>query len=113
MEFGELGFAHLSECFTVSLNFEIYKTHFLEKRPNKMPRISQYGICFLGALDGLLRNVTARGPQHKLSVVLEAGHKNASNTTDLFKDRKQQLDAVGIDTLRSHSLVSKKDSSLL
>jgi hypothetical protein len=113
MEFGNLGATHLTECFTVSLNYETYNTQFLEKRPSTMHRISQYGICFMGVLDGLIRNVTAQGPQHKLSVLIEDGHKNASDTARLFKERKERLDAAGIDFLCSHGLVSKKDSPLL
>jgi hypothetical protein len=116
MEFGKLGETHLTECFTVSMSYEIYKTQFLAKRPSKMHRISQYGICFMGALDGLIRKVMAQGPQHKLSVVVEAGHENAPDTARLFKERKERLDVAGIDLLcshsHSHSLVSKKDGPL-
>ena len=73
MEFGQLGATHLTECFTISLSYETYKTYFLDRRPPKMHRTSQYGICFMGVLDGLMRTVMSHGPQSKLSVVVEAG----------------------------------------
>ena len=55
----------------------------------------------------------AQGPQHKLSVVVEDRHKNASDTARLFEERKERLDAAGLDLLWLHSLVRKKDSPLL
>jgi hypothetical protein len=91
MEFGKLGETHLTECFTVSMSYEIYKTQFLAKRPSKMHRISQYGICFMAALDGLIRNVMAQRPLHKLSVVVEAGHENAPDTARLLKKKRNDL----------------------
>jgi hypothetical protein len=103
----------LTECFTVSLAYETYKTHFLDQRPPKMPRTSQYGICFMGGLDNLLRTVMAHGRQSKLSVVVEDGHKNAGDTARLFASRKSGLDTVGIDLLRSHEFAKKPHSPLL
>lgn len=113
MEFGQLGATHLTECFTVSLSYETYKTHFLDRRPPKMPRTSQYGICFMGILDNLMRTVMDHGRQSKLSVVLEDGHKNAGDTARLFADRKSRLDTAGIDLLRSHEFAKKTCSPLL
>jgi Protein of unknown function (DUF3800) len=113
MEFGQLGATHLTECFTISLPYETYKTHFLDRRPQKMHRTSQYGICFMGVLDGLMRTVISHGPQSKLSVVVEDGHKNAKDTARLFDDRKRRLDTAGIDLLRSHALEKKERSPLL
>ena len=60
-------------------------------------------------LDGLIRTVIRHGPQSKLSVVVEDGHKNAGDTDRLFDDRKLRLDAAGIDLLRSHDLRKKED----
>jgi hypothetical protein len=113
MEFGQLGATHLTECFTISLSYETYKTYFLDRRPQKMHRTSQYGICFMGVLDGLMRTVMSRGPQSKLSVVVEDGHKNAEDTARLFEDRKRRLDTAGIDLLRSHAIEKKECSPLL
>lgn len=111
--FGDLVARHVTECVTVSLPYATYKEHFLEKRPPKMHQTSQYGICFLAALDGLSKVGAGQGPQHKLSVVVENGHSNAPDTERLFKERRTRLEAAGIDFLRSHSLTSKKDSPLL
>jgi hypothetical protein len=113
MEFGQLGATHLIECFTISLSRENYKTHFLDRRPPKMHQTSQYGICFMGVLDGLMRAVMNHGPQSKLSIVVESGHKNAGDTERLFEDRKRRLDTAGLDLLRTHALEKKECSPLL
>jgi hypothetical protein len=81
---GQLGETHLTECFTISLSHEIYRTCFLEHRPHKMHQVSQYGICYMGLLDGLMRTVMRHGRQSKLSVVIESGQKNARDTWRLF-----------------------------
>jgi hypothetical protein len=108
----QLGATHLTECFTISLSYETYKTYFLDRRPQKMHQTSQYGMCFMGVLDGLMRAVTSHGPQSKLSIVVEDGHPNVKDTARLFEDRKRRLDTAGIDLLRSHAL-EKKESPLL
>jgi hypothetical protein len=113
MALGRLGASYLTECFTISLSHEIYRTCFLERRPRKMHQVSQYGICFMGLLDGLMRTVMPHGRQSKLSVVVESGHKNAGDTKRLFEDRKRRLDAVGVDLLHTHVLAKKEDNPLL
>jgi uncharacterized protein DUF3800 len=113
MELGRLGATHLVEAFTISLSHETYKAHFLGRRPAKMHQTSQYGICFMGVLDGMMRTVMNHGPQSKLSVVVENGHKNANDTGRLFDDRKRRLDTAGIDLLRTHGLEEKDRSPLL
>ena len=67
----------------------------------------------MGVLDGLMRTVMSYGPQSKLSIVVESGHKNAGDTRRLFEDRKRRLDAVGIDLLRAYELEQKDLSPLL
>ncbi len=106
-EFRRLRATHLTECFTISLSYETHKTCFLERRPQKMHSISQHGICFMGVLDGLMRTVMSHGPQSKLSVVFEDGHKKAKDTARLFEDRRRRLDTAGMDLLRSHALEKK------
>jgi len=113
MQFGHLGANHLIECFTVSLSHEVYKTHFLACRPARMHQTSQYGICFMGVLDSLMRTVMRYGPQSRLSIVVESGHKNAGDTRRLFDDRKRRLDALGIDLLATHDLSCKDANPLL
>lgn len=107
MELGSVGARHLVECFTLSLSREVYKTGFLDVRPVKMHQTSQYGVCFMGVLDGLIRTVMAYGRQSKLSVIVECGHKNAGDTARLFEERKKRLEAVGISLLASHRLEGK------
>ena len=96
MELGGVGARHLVECFTLSLSHETYKMGFLNVRPAKMHQTSQYGVCFMGVLDGLMRTVMAYGPQSKLSVVVERGHKNAGATARLFEERKRRLEHCSV-----------------
>jgi hypothetical protein len=113
MEFGTLGFGHFTECFLVSLSHDVYQTGFLDRRPNKMHRTSQCGICFMGVLDAMMRDVMSRGRQHDLSVVVEAGHKNGPDTERLFGKRKALLEAVGVRVLDAHKLATKQGEPLL
>ena len=78
-----------------------------------MHRISQYGVCFMGALDHMMSEVDRRGSQHKLSVIVEDGHRNATDTARVFKEYKEQLEHLGNSALLSHTLASKKDVPLL
>jgi hypothetical protein len=57
--------------------------------------------------------VMNHGPQSKLSVVVENGHRNANDTGRLFRDRMRRLDTAGIDLLRTHGLEEKFCSPLL
>jgi hypothetical protein len=113
MELGQLGATHLVEAFTISLSHETYQTHFFDRRPPKMHQTSQYGICFMGVLDGMMRTVMSYGPQSKLSIVVENGHRNAQDTGRLFDERKRRLDTASIDLLRTHGLEEKDCSPLL
>ena len=107
MELGGVGARHLVECFTLSLSHEAYKAGFLDVRPPKMHQTSQYGLCFIGVLDGLMRTVTDFGPQSRLSIVVERGHKNADDTARLFEERKRRLEAAGIRLLADHRFEDK------
>lgn len=109
-EVGKLTGDSLTEAISVSLKYAVYKEHFLDVRPPKMPRTSQYGLCFLAALDGLSKHVLERGRQHRLSVVIESGHKNAAETAGLFEERKAEYQKAGFDFLRSHTLATKNES---
>jgi len=107
---GELLRNNLTETVTVWLRYSTYKENFLDARPLKMPRTSQYGLCFHAMLLQLARVVMDQGPQHKLSIVLEHGHKNARETAHIFEDVKKELQSAGVDLLRSHILASKQES---
>ena len=113
MALGTVGASHLVECFTLSLSHETYKSGFLDVRPPKMHRTSQYGLCFTGVLDGLMRAVMTYGPQSRLSVVVESGHNNANDTGRLFEERKRRLEAIGINLLADHRLEEKASCPLL
>ena len=107
MELGRIGSQQLVECFTLSFSHETYKRGFLDVRPPKMHQTSQYGLSFMGVLDGLMRTVMRYGPQSRLSVVVESGHRNARDTARLFDERKRRLEAVGIGLLADHRLEAK------
>jgi hypothetical protein len=53
------------------------------------------------------------GKSHRLSVVVENGHPNAGDTARIFEERRRAWEAVGVKFLKSHTLVSKKESPLL
>jgi hypothetical protein len=110
---GKLTFNHLTECFVIHCKHSVYKEHFLDKKPPRMHRISQYGICFSVAMDAMIRRLLREGIQHKLSIIVEQGHRNAAETGQLFKELKQRLDDKGADILLPHTLASKKEIPVL
>lgn len=110
---GQLIADNLTEAVSGTLRYEIYRDHFRDVRPSKMHATSQYGILFLAVMDGLTKRILEEGENHRLSVVVEDGHPNASDTGRLFRERKEEMEKSDIDFLRTHSLVSKKDSPVL
>ena len=54
-----------------------------------------------------MRGWLSYGPQSKLSVVAESGHKNVGDTARLFEERKRRLEAAGINLLDCHRLEDK------
>ena len=112
-EIGKLTGDTLTDAATVYLPYSTYKEHFLDVRPRRMRSTSQYGLCFQALMDHLCKSVVDRGANHRLSVIVEDGHRNAGETTDLFKERKAAYTAAGEDFLRTHALARKKDTELL
>jgi hypothetical protein len=110
---GELGGKYLREAVSVRLPYDTYNKHFLDALPPKMHRTSQYGVLFLATLDCLTSRVFQEGENHRLSVVVESGHRNAPDTGRLFKDRQAEWKAAGADFLKSHTLAAKADSPFL
>jgi hypothetical protein len=103
----------LTECVTVRCDFATYRDHFLKVRPGKMHQTSQYGFCFIALLDALTLRVGKLRGKNRLSLIVEDGHKNASDTGRIFEDRKKAYARQGMDFYRSYSLVSKKVDPLL
>lgn len=103
----------LRECVTVTCEYATYRDHFLAKRPAKMHQTSQYGLCFNVILDTLTYRVAQIRGRHRLSVIVEAGHKNAPDTARIFTERKAAYQQQGMDFYRTHSLARKKDDPLL
>jgi hypothetical protein len=111
-DLGRLQAGNLTETITVNLKYTTYKEHFLDIRPKKMHATSQYGICFeaiLAFFCGYLLS-ERKSDRPRLSIVVESGHHNAPDTARIFDEFKEELSAAGIDLLRTHSLVNKKDS---
>jgi hypothetical protein len=115
MSMGKLVATHVVECFTVHCPYDVYEKYFLRKKPRKMRSIGQFGICFMGVLDGMTRNILdhGQGTNHKLSLIVEDGHRNATGSAVEFKARQDQLNGVGSSLLLSHALARKKDVPLL
>jgi len=109
-ELAELQGDNITETITVNLKHSVYKEHFLDVRPKKMHPTSQYGICFEAILFNLAGALLTRGRKDRLSMVVEDGHKNASDTARVFEQYKHEFDAAGIDLFRTHTLASKEDS---
>jgi hypothetical protein len=101
------------EAMSIRLTHALYKEHFLDVRPRKMPRTSQYGVCFAALLAAMTRRVIQEGKNHRLSVVIEGGHPNAAETAHLFKQYQERLQNDGHDILRTHTLALKADAPLL
>lgn len=116
MSMGRLVATHVAEVFTVHCPYDVFEEHFLKKpRPRRMPSLSQYGVCFSVLLDSLTNYVwrQGQGTNHRLSLIVEDGHRNAGSSGVLFKARKDLLEGSGSNTFRTHTLASKADEPLL
>lgn len=111
-DMGKLVADNLTECISINLAHADYR-YFLEKRPAKMHQSSQYGICFSAMLDALLFNVTKSGAKQKLSVIMEAGHPNATDAQRIFEERRREWADGGHDVLRDFELRKKDESHRL
>lgn len=112
-DFGRLVRECLTEVVTVTLPYRVYKERFLDVRPQKLHQTSQYGFCFEALLFTCMRRILDMRGSHRLSVIVECGHPNASDTARIFAKRKAQLEAQGNSFLRTHTLASKGDDELL
>jgi len=112
-DLGLLVNSHITECFTIALPHATYEQNFLRVRPPKMHRTSQYGFCFDAALDALMRQVRKVGHHHRLSIVVEDGHKNTADLDRIFLARKSQYKKIGVDVLGTLTRGSKAEYPLL
>lgn len=101
----------LTEGIATHLPYTLYQDEYIAKLPPKMPRTSQYGICFLATLERCLHIPIKQKGNHRLSLVIESGHKNSGNAREIF-DKRQALyrDRIGADALRKLTFASKQDS---
>jgi hypothetical protein len=76
--------------------------------PKKMALDSQYGACFRGCLAHLVDFIQARGPNTKINIVLEDGHKNVGDCVRIFSDLKKRFKHAGGDILGSITIEEKE-----
>jgi hypothetical protein len=81
--------------------------------PKKMKLDSQYGACFRGCLAHLVDFIQARGPNSRINIVLEDGHKNVGDCVRIFDDLKGRFKRAGGDILGSLTIEEKKSSKPL
>jgi len=100
----------LTEAIVTSLPYATYRDEFLAKLPHKMPRASQYGVCFQATLERILGATASQRGKKVVSIVLEDGHKNAGDAARIFRERRERYRKMGADVLRTFTLGSKQDS---
>ena len=101
----------LTEGIVTQLPYELYKREFLDKLPRKMARTSQYGICFLATVEQCIRVLIKEKGNHRLSIVIEEGHKNVGNAARVFEERRERYKRhLGADALRTLTIGSKKNN---
>lgn len=106
----------LTEGLTVHLEHDRYiKEYWSLPFPRKMPRDTQYGLCFRACLRHLIAiALENRSKKHKLHVVLERGHKNAGDAERIFNETKERLKSRrGIELLGDFTLARKDERAPL
>jgi len=101
----------LTEGIVTQLPYALYKQEHLDKVPRKMARTSQYGICFLATLEQCVRVLIKEKGNHRLSIVIEEGHKNVGDAARVFEERRNRYKQhLGADALRTLTIGSKKNN---
>lgn len=100
---------NLTEGLTIHLEHSRYIAEYAGLPfPKKMPRDTQYGLCFRACLRQLIGTVQADGKRHRLHIVVERGHKHAGDAERIFNDTKERLKTRrGIDLLGDFILAKK------
>jgi|HubBroStandDraft_6_1064221.scaffolds.fasta_scaffold2585913_1 hypothetical protein len=60
---------------------------------------SQYGVCFSACMIALIKRVISDRKNHKLHVVIEAGHRNVRDCVRIFDEIKAEIEELGHHTL--------------
>jgi hypothetical protein len=53
---------------------------------------SQYGVCFSACMIALIKRVISDRKNHKLHVVIEAGHRNVRGCVRIFDEIKAEIE---------------------
>jgi hypothetical protein len=106
---------NLTEGLTIHLEHARYIAEYTSLPfPRKMPRDTQYGLCFRACLRRLVDIVLADGKKHRLHVVIERGHRHAGDAVRIFDDTKERLKTRrGIDLLGDFTLARKAERAPL
>lgn len=106
----------LTEGLTVHLEHDRYRNEYCAMPfPKKMPRDTQYGLCFRACLRHLVDIVLADGKKkHRLHVEIERGHKHVRDAERIFNDSKERLKSRrGIDLLGDFVIAKKEERAPL
>ena len=105
----------LTEGVTVDLPRDRYLDGYRNLPfPAKMPRDSQYGLCFRVCMGHFLQIVGARGGKRPtLHVVIEAGHKNVGNTLHIFNELKKWMARRGSQIFGTITVAQKSECNEL
>jgi hypothetical protein len=83
---------NLTEGVTIHLEHERYVSEYSGLPfPKKMPRDTQYGLCFRACLRQLIDIALADGKKHRLNIVVEQGHRHLGDAFRIFDDTKERL----------------------
>lgn len=104
--------SNLTMGVIISLDYARYMNEYRAPPiPKKMTLDSQYGACFRGCLNYILRRLEWRGEKNtRLNVVFEDGHKNVGDCQRIFMDLKRRFRSVGSEVLGTFSIGTKEAS---
>jgi hypothetical protein len=68
---------------------------------------SQYGVCFSACMIALIKRVISDRKNHKLHVVIEAGHRNVRGCVRIFDEIKAEIEELAHHTLETIRIAKK------
>jgi hypothetical protein len=101
----------LGESVTMTLDNTLYEVAYKAQPPARTRLDSKYGLCFRACLSHFIKEAIKRKHRKKypeLHVVLESGHPNVGDAIRIFNETKMELDAGGVNILRT-LIVAEKD----
>jgi hypothetical protein len=99
----------LTEGIAFSLERDVYlKEYRASPIPKKMNLDSQLGVCFRACLRRLLDIMEQRQYRDRLNIVMEHGHPNVGNCSDIFFDLQKRLQRIGHNFLGTFTIERKE-----